>query len=68
MISSIDAYKTKFILLIEDLQQNNMNHFPNMADNLQKNKNISYEIDKYVAEIQNVMEDFEKRFQDLKKK
>ena len=36
MISSIDAYKTKFILLIEDLQQNNMNHFPNMADNLQK--------------------------------
>lgn len=67
MISSIDAYKTKFILLIEDLQQNNMNHFPNMADNLQKNKNISYEIDKYVAEIQNVMEDFEKRFQDFKK-
>lgn len=67
MISSIDAYKTKFILLIEDLQQNNMNHFPNMADNLQKNKNIIYEIDKYVAEIQNVMEDFEKRFQDFKK-
>lgn len=67
MISSIDAYKTKFILLTDDLQQNNMNHFPNMADNLQKHKNINYEIGKYVAEIQNVIEDFEVRFQDFEK-
>ncbi|KAG8224086.1 hypothetical protein J437_LFUL001780 [Ladona fulva] len=67
MISCIDAYKTKFILLKEDLQQNNLNHFPNMADNLQKHKNIKYKIDKYVAEIQKVIEDFEVRFQDFEK-
>lgn len=42
MISCIDAYKAKFILVIEDLQQNNVNHFPNMADNLQKHKNIFF--------------------------
>ncbi|XP_067118586.1 general transcription factor II-I repeat domain-containing protein 2-like [Centruroides vittatus] len=65
MISCIDAYKTKFILLIEDLQQNNLNHFPNMVDNIQKHKNINYKIDKYITEIQKVIEDFEIRFQDF---
>ncbi|XP_067132090.1 general transcription factor II-I repeat domain-containing protein 2A-like [Centruroides vittatus] len=59
MISCIDAYKTKFILLIEDLQQNNLNHFPNMADNIQKHKNINYKIDKYITEIQKVIKNFE---------
>ena len=41
MISSIDAYKTKFIFQIQDLQQNNLIHFPNMADHFQKYKNIN---------------------------
>ena len=67
MISCIYAYKTKFVLLMEDLQQNNLNRFSNMADNLHKHKNINYNIDKYVAEIQKVVEDFEVRFQDFEK-
>lgn len=52
MISCIDAYRTTFVLLMEDLQQNNLNNFSNKANNLYKYKNINYNIDKYVvAEI-----------------
>ena len=52
MISCIDAYKTKFILLKEDLQQNNLNNLSNMEDNLQKHQNINHNIDKYDKLIQ----------------
>lgn len=38
MISGIYVYKSKFIMLIEDLQQNNVNHFPNMPEHLQKHQ------------------------------
>ena len=67
MISCVDAYKAKFILLIQDLKKNNLDHFPNMADNLQKNTNSNYNMDKYIKEIQKVIEDFEIRFQDFDK-
>jgi hypothetical protein len=67
MISSINAYKAKFIMLIEDLQQNNLNHFPNMSDHLQKHQNCNYNMEKYVAEIKKVIEDFEVRFKDFEK-
>ena len=67
MISCLDAYKAKFILLIQDLKKNNLDHFPNMADNLQKNTNSNYKMDKYIKEIQKVIEDFEIRFQDCDK-
>lgn len=67
MISCIDAYKTKFVLLIQNLQEMNLKHFPNMADRLQNKKNINYDIDKYISEIQKVIGDFDMRFQDFEK-
>lgn len=67
MISSINVYKSKFIMLIEDLQQSNLNNFPNMSDHLQKHQNCNYNIEKYVAEIKKVIDDFEIRFHDFEK-
>ena len=67
MISSINAYKSKFIMLIEDLQQSNLNNFPNMSDHLQKHQNCNYNIEKYIAEIKKVIDNFEIRFQDFEK-
>lgn len=66
MISCIDASKTKFIMLKDDLRQNNLDHFPNMMD-FKKHKKIDYKIDEYVAEIEKIIVDFEVRFQEFEK-
>ena len=54
-------------IFLKSGQQNNLIHFPNMSDHLEKHKNINYNINKNSSEIQKVIEDFEVRFQDFEK-
>ena len=67
MMSSIQAFKTKFILLIEDLQHKNLHHFTNMTDHLQTHIATNFNTDKYISKIQKVIEDFDTRFRDFEK-
>jgi hypothetical protein len=67
MISTVNAYKNQFPLLIDDLRLQTFIHFPNIKDHLQNNPDFILSSEKYLREINNVMKDFNIRFSDFKK-
>jgi len=66
MICSMHTYKNKFKLLSINLKENNFDHFPNMNDHLQQYPDYNFDQENYVAEINNVIEDFDVRLCDFK--
>lgn len=67
MISSVCSHKNRFILLMNNLQENNIDHFPNINDHLKKHLHFNCNVKKYVEEIKHVIEDFDIRFNDFDK-
>lgn len=67
MMSIVSSYKTKFKLMKTDLTINTFDHFPNMQDHLEKNPDFVFQTEKYVSEIDSVIQEFERRFGDFQK-
>lgn len=44
-----------------------MYHLLSTMDHVQKHKNNNYDIEKYADDIQNIIQDFEVKFQDFEK-
>ncbi|XP_026816124.1 general transcription factor II-I repeat domain-containing protein 2A-like [Rhopalosiphum maidis] len=66
LLSSINGFKSKLILLKSQLNESNLNNFPNLKDFFEKQKcTVAVEI--YCSEVEKVYNEFERRFKDIQK-
>jgi len=66
LLSSINGFKSKLILLKSQLNESNLNNFPNLKDFFEKQKcTVAVEI--YCSEDEKVYNEFERRFKDIQK-
>ncbi|XP_008179270.1 zinc finger BED domain-containing protein 5-like [Acyrthosiphon pisum] len=66
LLSSINGFKSKLILLKSQLNESNLNNFPNLKDFFEKQKcTVAVEI--YCSEVEKLYNDFKRRFKDIKK-
>lgn len=65
MYSSIKAFIAKLEFFIEDLENQNLNHFPSLALQQEKYQNVDFQ--KYQQYLKDLLEEFLRRFQDFKK-
>ncbi|KAJ4442476.1 hypothetical protein ANN_04062 [Periplaneta americana] len=62
MLSTIFSYKSKFVLMMNDLKHNDFSHFPNIEDHLKSYPKTLFEKGKYITEIDTVLNELEARF------
>lgn len=63
LLSSINSFKFKLLLFKSQLSGKDLKNFPSLLAIKEKGNNIL--LDDYIAEIQNIVNEFENRFQDI---
>lgn len=66
-MSNLSTFKEHSLTLIRDLNRENYGHFPNIKDHLDKYSEHQVDTEKYVKEVQIVLDKFEERFCDFLK-
>ncbi|KAJ4437324.1 hypothetical protein ANN_17462 [Periplaneta americana] len=65
MVSRIFSYKSKFVLMMNDLEDDDFSHLLNIQDHLESYPKTLLEKDTYITEIDTVLNELEARFSEF---